>query len=202
MTNPDDLDRFQEPIVLDARDLRNRADAYASIRGPAGDRRFFVQVGEPGEGTLEMRPGEPVPEEGIVFQLNTAAQQPNRPKVTNATIEAEGKPFPLNDFDAVFWTESAVEKFVFPYLASKALWSAAHQLTVLSRRWYGFVPDQPPGGQGEDPIPFAIGHIPDSDFDTLSNEPGHNLHVLFIEGDQVRAKSLAQLIAEAKAKTP
>jgi hypothetical protein len=201
MTNPGDGDRFQEPIVLDARDLRSRAEAYASLRGPAGDRYFFVQKGPPGQGTLEMRHDPPAPDEGIVFQLNASAQQPGRPKVIDATITAEGggAAVDLTKYDAVFWTEAAVEKFVFPYLASKSMWSAAHQLIELSRTWYGFVPDQDPRGRGEEPVPFAIGHIPDSDFETVTTEPGHDLDLLFNDGS---VKSLAQVIAERKAETP
>ncbi len=193
----DEQDVLQEPIKLDARDLRNRADAYAGLRGPRGDRYFFVQKGSPGHGDLERqhKPGEPPPE-GTVFQLDTAAQRPDRPEVTNVIIESGGDTTELaHMYDAVFWSESAVEKFVFPYFASKWMWKAADYLTVLSDCWYGRGPCEHPTGEEDDSVPFAIAHVPDSDYRAIPD--GSNLHLLVrTKEGKVQAHPLADLIAK------
>jgi hypothetical protein len=195
----DEQDEFQEPILLDAQKLRSLAETAASLRGPRGDRYFFVQTGPPGRGKLDQKhlPNEPPPD-GTVIQLDTSAQQPDRPKVTGACIKAEGKSFSLDRYDAVFWSEAAVEKFVFPYYASKSMWSAAYHLAELSREWYGFIPgrDTP---QETGSVPFAIGHVPDSEFETIPAEPGHDLHLFFRDG---RVMSVADLLTERKPRVP
>jgi hypothetical protein len=191
----DETQTWQEPIVLNALDLRNQADAYASLRGPKDDRYYFVQVGTPGEGSLEMRHDRPEHGEGIVFQLETSAQQPDRPKVDSVCIKAADRAMELADkYDTVFWSEAAVEKFVFPYLASKSLWRAAIHLQRLSACWYDGCPIPTADGTGEEvAIPFAIGHTPDSDFNFLE---GSGLDLLFLRGNTVYALPLATLIAK------
>lgn len=117
----------------------------------------------------------------VVTPIHTPFVQPARPAVTAVGITAEGMNGmeSLAEYDAVFWSEAAVEKFVFPYYASKCQWQAAHVLQVLAEKFYGYVPG--PGGAGDAPpaddpkIPFAVGHLPRSDYVTL----GQDLFLLF-----------------------
>lgn len=191
------------PVRLDAHQLRRLAEAAASRRGPKGDPYDLV---EREDHTLELvhrDPDGPFPL-GTIIEANTRSVQPNRPQVTDVIIGTDEVLLQLaGKYDAVFWTEAAVEKFVFPYLASESMWSAAYYVTELSRAWYGYIPSpDPTTGAGEEPIPFAIGHTPNSEFTVFPEEPGrhpHHLHVLFKEGDRVYARSLAELIAEREA---
>jgi hypothetical protein len=127
------------------------------------------------------------------------------------TVEVEARPKPTEvvlvvdevsthnlaeTYDAVFWSESAVEKFVFPYYASKSLWEAAAVLEKLSMYWYGRIPPDTDVGEGlpltvrfPDEAPFAIAHTPDSDYRSLETD----LHLLFRDGDRVRAHRLSDL---------
>ena len=59
----------------------------------------------------------------------TPKTRPNRKKVTQVTCKVEnGKEKILDStkkFDAVFWTESSVEKFLYPYYRAHRLWDDA-----------------------------------------------------------------------------
>jgi hypothetical protein len=93
----------------------------------------------------------------------------------------------LTRYDAVFWSESSVEKFLVPYLASKYHWQAAIVLEMLARAWYGGVPrllenttdprvDDTGQGLGEEyeGVPFAVGHLPRSEYVII----GGNVEIL------------------------
>jgi hypothetical protein len=194
--------RYKEPVELDALTLRRLAEMAASARGPVGDPYYFVQRED---GTLELvhgEPGGPVPLNAII-EIDTRTQQPHRRRVTNVALTVEGKTVSLEEqFDAVFCTEAAVEKFVFPYLASESLWNAGYTVAALAQAWYGRIPPTSFSSAEDDPIPFAIGHSPNSEFTPLDSVPGaeHRLHLLFRDGDRVYTRPLAQVIREREEK--
>jgi len=198
---------FKEPVKLDAYALRQVAETASGARGPDGDPYFLFEFDDAGGRRLKLWHGMPgqTPPSGTVIDIDTRNMRPDRPPVTYASIASGAESFRLDEkYDAVFWSEAAVEKFIFPYYASKSLWLAAYLLEQLSLAWYGFVPEPSADGRKdtERMIPFAIGHIPDSDFDVIPAEPGHDLDLLFMDERGVSPKSLAVWIAERKAATP
>ncbi|HEX8211695.1 MAG TPA: hypothetical protein VF584_16090 [Longimicrobium sp.] len=187
--------------VLDAHQLRMVAEFASSRRRVGGDPLYAVTDPESGvagaENTLyfvsSLTEGQ-VPR----FEIDTREVE-MRPKVTKVTFAVEGETLTDNladAYDAVFWSEAAVEKFVLPYYASKSLWEAAAVLDKLSMYWYGQIPPDTDMGEGfPSPVqflvdpPFAIAHTPDSDYTSLESD----LHLLFTEGAVVRAHRLSDL---------
>jgi hypothetical protein len=113
----------------------------------------------------------------VATPVYTPFVQPARAPVVGVGIQAEGMSGmeSLMQYDAVFWSEAAVEKFLFPYYASKYQWHAAHALEKLTKIWYGYIPR--PGAGPENAmldanmeIPFAVGHLPRSDYVELMDE--------------------------------
>lgn len=186
---------FKEPLKLDAYALRSVAETASGRRGPKGHPYFLV---EKADHTLVLQPGTPDqdPPSGTVIEVDTRDQQPLRPQVDNVIIKVQDHTRELaRKYDSVFWSEAAVEKFVFPYLVSKSLWKAANHLKELSNCWYHGCPIPKADGTGEEVvIPFAIGHTPDSDFNLVD---GKDLDFLYLRQDgSVYAHSLADLIAK------
>lgn len=187
--------------VLDAHQLRLVAEFASSQRKVGGDPLYAVTVPESDVvGSSNTLIFVSSLAEGRVpwFEIDTCEVEV-RPKVTAVTLAVEGEPLMDNladAYDAVFWSEAAVEKFVLPYYASKSLWEAAAVLDKLSMYWYGQIPPDTDVGEGEsshvhflvDP-PFAIGHTPDSDYRSLEAD----LHLLFRDGARVRAYRLSDL---------
>jgi hypothetical protein len=187
--------------VLDAHQLRMVAEFASSQRRVGGDPLYAVTDPESGvagaENTLQFVSSLA---EGQVprFEIDTREVE-MRPKVTKVTFAVEGETLTDNladAYDAVFWSEAAVEKFVLPYYASKSLWEAAAVLDKLSMYWYGQIPPDTDPGEGEAPHvrflvdpPFAIAHTPDSDYRSLESD----LHLLFRDGPVVRARRLSDL---------
>jgi hypothetical protein len=73
------------------------------------------------------------PNEKAVGKVKTPSRQPGRAKVSQVILKGtyKGKNFERSiditeaeGWDAVFWTESAVEKFVYPYYHTQRLWDA------------------------------------------------------------------------------
>lgn len=193
-----------EPVHLDAYELRGIAEAAASARGSNGEPYFVIQEGEPGTGQLLLRPAEPgeTPPPRTIMVINTPPQLKDRPAITEACITPEGgNPCSLLAYDAVFWTEAAVEKFVFPYYVSKSMWKSKNHLAALSDTWYHRGPKSDPGTEEDQGVPFAMGHVPDSDFVPLTGSEGGDIHVLFMRPDgTVYAKSLATVIEAQEAR--
>jgi len=186
-----------DPVIQNALQLRHFADAASGLRG--ADRYVFAD----GRASITTDPLA-VPSDlspAPIMELDTRFQQPLRavPEVTIRTKEMQEAKV-LEKYDAVFWSEASVEKFVLPYYASKSYWMAAHVLAVLSRYWYGFVPVvvNPPEGDPlpADAIPFALAHLPTSDYVMLEgDEIGSDLHLLYHKEDgSVLARSLAELL--------
>jgi hypothetical protein len=176
--------------ILNAVDLRKWADAASSYRGGAP----FWLVYRDGEEPI-IRESESPPD-GAVFGVDTR-EVCDRPKPSSVVIDCDGSNRDLvKAYDALFWSEAAVEKFVIPYYASKSLWEAAAVLDKLSWYWYGEIPpdtDEPGSTDGLPPgsAPYAIAHTPDSDWNTLSL--GSDIHLLVRDGLAVRAVRLSDL---------
>lgn len=167
-----------EQMMIDSVGLREMAEYASSLRGREGDPRFLTARLDPATNdyVLEALPSPPDDTNGVVVvPCNTRQVQPSRPPVVDVKIYVqtqEGgtvviKSHSLDRYDAVFWSEAAVEKFLFPYYASKYQWLAAEVLTVLSRVFYGYVPAlADPAAQLRDlgEIPFAMAHLPRSDY--------------------------------------
>ena len=99
---------------LTANDLRRLAEAVDGVR----DETAYVVWGESGP---EVRTQRPASDE-VVFECMTSNAEPDRAKIGTITlhppvIASDGTP--LTDFagrfDAMFWSEAAVEKFMIPY---------------------------------------------------------------------------------------
>lgn len=190
---------FKKPLHLDAYALRAVAERASSVRGPGGNPYFLVDDGD----TLTLThipPNTSAPTRTVIV-VDTLTRQPHRPPVTYASITSGKHSFRLDEtYDSVFWSEAAVEKFVFPYLVSRTLWKAANHLKVLSDSWYHGFRVRNASGAEEVVIPFAIGHTPDSDFNVVE---GKDLDFLYLgEDGTVHARSLAELIAEREAADP
>jgi hypothetical protein len=186
--------------VLNAHQLRMVAEFASSRRRVGGEPLYAVTVPESevvgAENKLDfvsrLAEGQ-VP----LFEIDTREVEA-RPKPTEVYfVVDEVRTHNLADrYDAVFWSEAAVEKFVLPYYASKSLWEAAAVLDKLSMYWYGQIPPDTDPGEGSSSDgrffvepPFAIAHTPDSDYTSLESD----LHLLFREGDRVRAHRLSDL---------
>jgi hypothetical protein len=174
-----------QTFLLNASQIRALADYAASLRTADGD-KVFVLATESDSGQMKLshvryEPGTGRPE-GAVLAADTRCVNGKRPAVSDVRMAAGGRPHDLNKYDAVFWSEAAVEKFVLPYYASKSLWLAAHVVGVLSRKWYGYEPGVAGQTAAEDTDPpFALAHLPSSDYVDLSQPqtaPGGDLVLL------------------------
>lgn len=182
---------------LDAHQLRELADAASSRRRPGGEPFFGVVR----NGALHIEAGDDrKPPTGALFEIDTFTVEP-RPAPTAVIIDCAGQALDLaSKYDAVFWSEAAVEKFVFPYYASKSLWEAAAVLTKLSFYWYRSVPadtDPTPPLAGHvvfEGVPYALAHTPDSDWDPIEESVPHkDLHLLVMAAEGPKAVPLADL---------
>jgi hypothetical protein len=157
------------PPTIDALTLRVLADAAASWRGPQGHCMYVLDKLE--NGRLVVEPGtNDHPPAGAVVELKTE-QQRSRPAIKSVKIKPKcSKAFHLKEYDAVFWSEAAVEKFVIPYYASKSLWTASCVLTALSNAWFGKDHCKSSTGDDTEPAPFAVAHLPGSDYVPLAGD--------------------------------
>lgn len=159
-------------IPVDSLVLREAADAASSNRGA----RVWCLMQD---GGVCIQPVQTSPDSFAV----TTSYVGNRPRppvsAAGMTAGTDGSVDLLKIYeedgswtsaDAVFWTEAAVEKFVFPYYASKMQWDAPTFLSVMAEAWYGHVPGtiNPAPVILEEPLPFAIVHIPRSDYAAMT----------------------------------
>jgi hypothetical protein len=179
---------------IDSITAREIAEWASSIRGKDGYPVFFVAAPRENGGGLGISAAtDHSPCSGsadVVIPCSTRTVQPARKKVSAVHIRAEGMDHDesLDQYDSVFWSEAAVEKFLFPYYASKFGWKAAHVLAAMAKAFYGYVPGADPAAEGgpeltlaEEEVPFAMAHIPRSDYVTLE-EPvplGGDVALLF-----------------------
>lgn len=98
--------------------------------------------------------GTPPGADEILIECYTKDQGPTsmRPGIAEIKLKSKkAKEHRLEEkYDAVFWTESAVEKFVYPYYASLYRHEACERLCLLKEAW-------------EDPKVVAIAHLPKSE---------------------------------------
>jgi len=117
------------PNAQNYRDFRMVAEWASAIRGNS---LHFTY----GDGTGRM--SVELAEHGLVLTPPNAL----RPVVTQVELTVPGakEPLPLDGHDcsALFWSESAVEKFLFPRFASAAADDASRFLGRLSDAWYGY----------------------------------------------------------------
>lgn len=99
---------------LTANDLRRLAEAVDGVR----DETAYVVWGNTGP---EVRTQRPASDE-VIFECMTSNSEPERARIRAITLHppvvaSDGTP--LTDFatrfDAMFWSEAAVEKFMIPY---------------------------------------------------------------------------------------
>src|SRR6185437_16205262 len=109
---------------MTAGDLRRLADAVDGVR----DVPAYVVWGTQGAVVTEDRP----PADEVVFECLTNNTIPQRTRLRSITLDpalvtSDGQP--VTDvaarFDAAFWSEAAVEKFVLPYYTRMATVSEA-----------------------------------------------------------------------------
>lgn len=149
--------------------LRQIAETASGLRN---DPLYFIVSGDPATFTWQTDP--PTPSEDVVIIPMNAVPDP-APRVKVATVGAEaGKtvdlmnivvkprpPYPGGTYaaDAVFWSVSALEKFVVPYYASvygdDGPEHARAVLDVLMR--------PSPGDTDGEPA-FAVAHLPSSEY--------------------------------------
>lgn len=174
-------------IVLDAMQLRALAEWASGYRGEVVD---FYEGADGQIGLWSRSQGEcPYP---VILTCDTPFVVPDRPAVTVARLGTAEQAVDLLNLpynggtlaaDAAFWSESAVEKFLFPYYASKGSWEADLYAEALRTVFYGPRPIwsyedvlrhpedfMDPGAaerqaQNEDgEEPFGLVHIPKSDY--------------------------------------
>ena len=105
-----------EKRQLTANDLRKLAEAVDGVR----DETAYVVWGKEGP---EVSTQQPASHE-VIFECMTSNVEPDRRKMVAIKLErpvitAEGKPLTHFErrFDAMFWSEAALEKFMLPYYA-------------------------------------------------------------------------------------
>jgi hypothetical protein len=200
---------------LDSIQLRLIAEAASGYRGrpvhfvaqPGGDIRevphdFHATVPDAG-GKIA-----PPPIEAVVIPAYTEDKVPQKPPLKEASIHAEGVlepvdllnlPGGLGAADAVFWSESAVEKFLLPYYASVYGNQAARAVGDILFAFHGDRGMHEHGGprSADDELTYAMAHIPKSEYVMLSDgsEVGADLAVLYKDASgSVRAETLPAFV--------
>jgi hypothetical protein len=146
---------------------------------------------------LKLEKGTGTQPAGAVAEIDTFEVE-DRPTPTAVEFCCDGQRHNLaKDYDAVFWSEAAVEKFLLPYYASKSLWTAAAVLDKISYYWYGRIPQDPQSSTGEGEVAYALAHTPDSEWNSFSHDGvaiGGDLHfVARGENGRMRVVRLSDL---------
>jgi hypothetical protein len=179
-----------DTVHLDSVQLRLIAEAASGARGVPVD---FVASAD---GTVEERrhSNETAPPGSVVIPAFTRDKVPDKPPLVEATIQAEGvgKPVDLLNLpnglgaaDAVFWSESAVEKFLIPYYASVYGNQAARAVGDLLEAFHGDRGHAAGAGAATPPAAetYALAHIPKSEYVVLSGESDIGREVAVIYRD-------------------
>lgn len=134
------------------------------------------------KGEAKLRPQdklEPGDEVATEIKVRTEKTLPSRIPVLQVTCEVEGHdlmPLPADQgWDAVFWTESSVEKFLYPYYRSQRLWSST--MDQLKARF------------DTDPEAFAIAHRAPSTAVILDETSPLTIAIGKVVRDKATAKS-------------
>jgi hypothetical protein len=202
------LDSIQLRLIAEAAS-GTRGTAVHFVTGPDGNIRE-VSHDRRGDGARTDGGIAPPPLEAVVIPAYTEDKVPLKPPLNVATIHAEGvdEPVDLLDLpgglgaaDAVFWSESAVEKFLLPYYASVYGNQAAKAVSDILLAFHG---DRGLGGPSaragaDDELTYAMAHIPKSEYVMLSDggsvDVGADLAVLYKDGSgKVRAERLRDFV--------
>jgi hypothetical protein len=188
------------PEPIDATTLRRLADWAHSVRQSDPRARFLV-VYPPRHGKRKVKLVEKLkskhdPRTHIVIPIQNRPQGP-RVELTDVELHVPGvgggktrklsQLFP--DFpDAVFWTESAVQKFMLPYYASK-LGADEHVIARLARLLEAFraKPDGASSAPADDNEPVALVHLPNSEY-TTADTGGGNVGVVVLSRERPEAE--------------
>ncbi len=104
--------------------------------------------------------------------------------------------------DALFWTESAVQKFLVPYYAAKhaADPRVPGVIRTLLNTFNGKARKRSKAGAGSTVEVFAMAHLPKSEYTSETDEVRalDNLAVLHVAGGRVRVESLPAYLAPPK----
>jgi len=204
---------------VDSIQLRLIAEAASGLRGApvhfvamedGSIREVYHGPAEAGGGTpddvLAAAPEQQMP---VVVPAYTTNIFPDRPPLDLAQIQAEGVERPidllhlpggLGEADAVFWSESAVEKFLIPYYASVYGNQATRAVGDILEAFHG---DRGDGSASfaTDPnaLTYAMAHLPKSEYVMLSdvNDMGMSLAVIYKDPDdpgEVRALRLPDFL--------
>lgn len=193
-------DQIEPPVTqLDSIKLRLIAEAASGSRGQQVD--FVARP----DGTIEetKHPAKEPPPGSVVIPVFTMDKVPNKPKLNLAEIQAEGVSQPINlldlpnglgPADAVFWSESGVEKFLIPYYASVYGNQAALAVGDLLEAFHGDRGD----GTGVQVTPpdvqtYALAHIPKSEYVLIGGESdvGRDIAVIYKDPDSQVLTALA-----------
>lgn len=170
-------DTADEPLMLPAHVLRQIAESASGVREP----RWFVVTYDSTSGKylIDPRDHDPGSVAGAVVIPTRSELRAKRPRIDLAVLAAEGVD-PVNllklqdregklvSADSVFWTESAVEKFMLPYYASVYGSDAGEKITELLKKFNG---EAPLPVDGDSPV-YALVHIPKSEYIDLGSSTG------------------------------
>ena len=154
----------------------------------------------------------------VVVPAFTRDVLPEKPPLDFASIKAEGVaeridlldlPGGLGTADAVFWSESSVEKFLIPYYASVYGNQAARAVGDILEAFHGDRGDgaKRPGARFTDPdgLTYAMAHLPKSEYVMLSDgdNVGMSLAVVYEDPENpgtLNAKRLPDFLAWRRAR--
>lgn len=201
-----------QPLMLPSLIVRSVADAAASHRRSGGEPGYMVTTHDlvGGWSTVFVpQTDQQAPVSGPTVEV-TPVDTPtitDRPAVLNVYIQAEGMQHgymeALDRYDAVFWSESAVEKFVLPYYASKSQYAAAEVLTGLSELFYHKIPSPdrtdepaPSSDRTDEPVPFAVAHLPRSTYENLTETAAMGADLAVVKCHPVTGRVTHHLLSD------
>lgn len=165
----------RRPVKVDARALAWIAE---HAHGLGGKPLALVQEKD-GEVKLKAQSEVHPQDDFVLLEVETPLVRPDRLRLERITIQPQGGPaFDLKGCDALFWTESAIQKFMLPYyhaqrllddVGMKELMDAFHSRDVVA------IAHVPPSRhetiRGMDPL-GAVCVITKSGDSTSANDPG------------------------------
>ncbi|MBB4637075.1 hypothetical protein [Longimicrobium terrae] len=131
--------------------LRRAAEAADGMRG----QEVYLQIGQDDFVITEQKPANQDPDRLLITCHTCDYPVPDRPNLLSVVAStrkgSNSKAHSLrDDYDAVFWSESAIEKFVQPYYARMYGVDAGVRLRLMQEAW-------------RDPDVFAFAHLPKSE---------------------------------------
>jgi hypothetical protein len=133
---PSSTDALVRP--LDAGDLRLMAAWAAQELGPELAFAFNGAPSAPdGRISILPDPGEAAPDD-VLVRARTVGRPVTLESLSAQVADAEPAQIAADQYGAAFWSESAVQKFLFPYLTALAGGGAVQVLADLDRIWNGY----------------------------------------------------------------